>query len=209
MPKRRGFVVDGKKVDQWSIDPDIETDSCFDTKAGVIRTFSDRKAFVNWAKDAGIAENIQDTIKKLEEIKARHEAIRISDRQQAALESQQTTEFATKQRAVDALLRKQRVSPENYGGLLKLHKAGKLGSMIVYDPPGCVGNWAYFPPGLYPKLSWFGWNDRISSLYNLGLLASLHQHTWFRGHRLWVTIFAGYKDLGWWNNRISSMVFYS
>lgn len=207
MPKKLGFVVDGKKVDQWSIDPDIETDSCFDTKAGVIRTFSDRRAFLKWAKDSGVAENVDDAVRKLGEIKARHEGM--SDQQRAALESQQTTEFAAKQRDVRALLRKKRVSAEDRAGLLKLHKSGELGSMIVYDPPGCVGDWAYFPPGLWPKLSWFGWNDRISSFYNLGLLASLHQHTWFRGSCLWVPIFAGYKNLGWWNNRISSMIFYS
>jgi hypothetical protein len=81
--------------------------------------------------------------------------------------------------------------------------------MIVYDRKGCVGDWAYFPPpGPYPKLSWFGWNDRISSLYNIGVLASLHQHTWFRGKALWIPLGAGYKDLGWWSNRASSMVFY-
>lgn len=207
MPKALGNILDGNRIDDWSIDPDVETDSYLDLKAGVIRLFSDRKAFLNWLKDAGTAQEIQGAIRKRDELRRQHEAM--GDRQKAALESQQITDFTTKQRAVRGLLRRRGVSAEEYKGLLRLHEDGALGSMVVYDSPGCVGDWAYFPPGAYPRLSWLGWNDRISSFYNLGMLASLHRHTWFRGATLWVPVFARYKDLGWWNNRISSMIFYS
>lgn len=208
MPKRLSYVIDGKKVDHDGfVDLDIETDSYLDAKAGVIRSFSDRKAFLKSFRDAGIQGDIQDAVKKLDEIRKRYDAM--NDRQKGALEAEQVAVHTAKQRAIRNLLRREGIIAEDHKALLNLHKAGKIGSMIVYDSPGCVGDWAYFPPGLWPKLSWFGWNDRISSFYNLGLLASLHQHTWFRGSCLWVPNFARYKELGWWNNRISSMIFYS
>ena len=208
MPKKLSYVLDGKKFDRdESVDPDIDADSYVDARAGVIRSYTDRKAFLKSFQDAGFQGNIQDAVKKRDEIKTRYDAM--NDLQRAALQAEQVAEHAAKQRAIRNLLRKKGVSPEDHKALLKLHKAGEIGSMIVYDHAGCVGDWCYLPPVPHPKLSWYDWNDRISSLYNLGVLASLHQHTWFRGSCLWVPDFACYKNLGWWNKRISSIFFYS
>lgn len=212
MPKILGHVFDGKKTDMWSIDPDIWADSYLDPKAGVIRTFSDRKAFLRWLKDAGAPGNIQEVIKKSEEIKKQYKAK--SEREKSDLVSQQIVDFQKNQRTARNVLRRHGMNTaDDLKALLRLHKAGELGSMIVYDAIGCVGSWTYLPPGPYVKLSPFGWNDRISSLYNLGLWVVCYQHTWFNmfctsGHTLWIPPLAKYNDLGWWSNRISSIYVY-
>lgn len=208
MPRELSFVLDGKKFDHDGfVDPDIEADSYLDAKAGVILSFTDRKAFLKSFKDAGLQGNIQDAVKKRDEFRRHYEGM--NDREKAALQAKQVSEHTAKQQAIRNLLKKKGVNPEDQKALLNLHKAGEIGSMIAYDLFGCIGDWAFFPPGLWPKLSWFGWNDRISGFYNIGFLASLHRHAWFCGKCLWVPPFARYCKLGWWNNRISSMIFYS
>lgn len=206
MPQEISYVLDGKKLDHDGfLDPDTGEHSYLDEKSGVIRSFSDQKAFLKSFQDAGFKVDVQAALKKIDAARAHYEAL--GDRRKAALEKEQVAQHIAKQQTIRSLLKKKGIDATDPKALLDLHKAGEIGSMIAYDPPGCVGDWAYFPPGLHPKLSWFGWNDRISSFYNLGLLASLHRDTWFRGKVLWVPPLARYKDLGWWSNRISSMMF--
>lgn len=54
-------------------------------------------------------------------------------------------------------------------------------SAILYQFNDYAGRWLPIPSGAaYPKLSWFDFNDRTSSIRVSGTL-TLHQHTWFRG----------------------------
>ena len=210
MPKVPSYMLDGKKIDHYGfVDPDIPIDSYLDEKAGVIQSFTDRNAFVKSFMSEGFKANIQDAVNKLDGIKATY--AKMDNKQIAAFEAKQAAEFSSKQQAIRQLLKRKGISPKDHAALFKLHQDGKIGSMIVCDSTGWVGSWIYFPPVFWPKLSWFGWNDRISSFYNIGVLASFHQHTWFGGHCLWIPPFAAYRNLAdyGWNNRTSSIIIHS
>ena len=82
--------------------------------------------------------------------------------------------------------------------------------LIIYEHPWFQGRWLYLLPGLvYPNLGWFGFNDIISSIINIGHFAIFYEHPWFQGRQFhcWAT----FNDFvwAWWlffNDTFSSVI---
>ena len=205
MPATIKFQLNEKKIRNiGTVDPELDFKAYFDPKSKTIKAYTNTNNLLKNIRKYLTEKITKDLINKLEKTRKKYEKINLI--QERSMRKTQTELFDNKNKGIKRLFRIKGIKAENLGEILKLHRRGEIGSMIVYAREGCVGDWAYFPPGIYPKLSWFGWNDRISSLYNLGLWSFCYRHTWFRGGCLIVPPFAKYTKLGWWNNRISSLI---
>jgi hypothetical protein len=75
---------------------------------------------------------------------------------------------------------------------------------IFYEHVNYEGHWLPMGNLSYPKLSWHGWDNRISSL-QFGGLGCMFEHSWFEGAQYWMvaedTAYLG----DFWNDRASSL----
>lgn len=203
MPRTLGLVLDGKKVNPSTIDlKEMEFNAYLDVNSSAIRVFTNESDFKSYIRDE-VHLNFEEENRKMEQIRQHY--TNITETQKKNLIS----EFTSKQKNIKNLLTTRGVSKNDEPELIRLHNAGEIGSKMIYDKQNYGGSWAYLSPvNIYFKLSYYGWNDRIKSLINLGLYARLYQHTFYRGYSLLVPPLAGYKSLGWFNNRASSVYFY-
>lgn len=184
----------------------------FHIERGAIHVFTNEDAKAKWLSSSGYGVYYRRGLAVLAQIRREMPSLKQSEESLAHVIK---AEESAGRKAVERLLAKHKVAPENSTQFAKLmgkyvpENDGSALSIYLYDGPAYTGSWRWLRHGLQiAKLSWIGFDDMTSSLRVFGGHAVLCQHTWWGGNRAW---FGGSsyceQDLAgrWWDNRASSV----
>lgn len=202
------IVVNGKKYtgDQFEAGVNQAKYICF-SKAGAILGFTKQGDFLAWSGETGVGDQTKSALKLVAQAKARARDLSASD---AKLEQLYTKKMEFHRWQIQRVMEELNIQPHETQKITGLKKdinnllfGSVLGSALLYDKKGYVGDWWYLWLGSHPKLSWYGFNDKVESVLVLpGEFVILHQHAWFQGYALF--LYWSRSDLGWFNNLASS-----
>ncbi len=169
---------------------------------GTLLGFTDQNQLLAWAETKGIASEIAFRLKSLKQQRTKFQRMPEQELAQWEIEAKKATN--SKQREIKRLLMTEGVDITDIRGLFRLKTEGKLGSLFLCDQTNFGLPWRYTTGNA--KLSWDNFNDRAESAINLSSsFYFLFQHTWWRGSCYLVWPCGNPRDLGWFNNRASSV----
>lgn len=219
-PKAKGdkiIIVNGRKFPGSFEDAEKQgvKHLCY-TKEGIesnrVYGFKDDNALLTWARRHGLHESVKKAFEDDKRMKKQYKK-EPTKAEEESIRKNQVARINLHNERFSKLLTKHRIKPNQIDRIAKLKteydpiREEPIGTCIIYDRRNYVGDWRFFPLGWFPKLSWYGFNDRTESILQILGLTILYQHTWFNwfvwgGAQRWY--FWSDNDLGWFNNRASS-----
>ncbi len=200
--KKWTLKLDGKK---WSgpIEKGIEGANIFTKNPrneNELLGFKNDKLLLKWAEKEGMLEQYERLVQEDRILKYITPPETEGEEEELLEIQMKTVEKMTKR--FRKTLQERKIDPHDVEKIMKL-KEEDFHSVILYDNKYYRGSLRYLPGGRYPSLKLFGFNDKAESAIAISLTI-LCEHSWYRGKRLYV--WGTDADLGWFNNRISSVV---
>jgi hypothetical protein len=169
-----------------------------ESRKNLVHIFSSEEHFDEWSNKSRYSKEIRERKKQIEE---QRRILENKDENQLQRETEEKyNEISMKFRNLSQELNIP-VSSDGNKVIDLLREAEKRGignTMVLYDDYYRRGDYRYIPNFPGPGTENFrkiGFNDRASSLVVLGVVSSLHEHAYWKGHSAWFAPLQVVEDL--------------
>ena len=176
------------------------------TKKGNLLGFTTDADFLAWAARNKLKERTKTLMKKVSDASKRAKAL--TPGEEDSLERFQKRKMNFHTWNIRNTLKELKIQPGEINKLPRLTKdideirGPVISTVFVYNYSRYRGSWRYLWPGAHPRLSSYGFNDKINSVWVYHETLLLCQHSYWRGAWFWYYWPTPY--LGWFKNRASS-----